>query len=191
VRVTLTHPPCGHCRQFMHEMNKEDCLTLHIVDGNRVASLAELLPFSFKPRDLGQEPRMLLPSKLQFKLMDSSLRADPLVDKALSLMPYAWGPYTSSPSAVAVRTTDGEIYGGVYLENCAYNPTLPPLQACLTGLAADKKAWSEIAEAVLLECVPRSKGGSAGVTQELYTRGLLQLIAPGAPFRVAHVTSLA
>jgi cytidine deaminase len=39
----------------------------------------------------------------------------------------------------------------MYLENAAYNPSLPPLQAALTGLVANSVAFSDITEAVLLE----------------------------------------
>ena len=35
-------------------------------------------------------------------------------------------PYTRSPSALAVRTACGREVAGAYLENAAFNPSIPP-----------------------------------------------------------------
>jgi cytidine deaminase len=39
--------PCGRCREFMHQIHKDNLKTDVIVDKNKVVKLKELLPFSF------------------------------------------------------------------------------------------------------------------------------------------------
>jgi len=46
----VSHMPCGHCRQFLAEIGSGD---LAIRVRSRDFTLAQLLPESFGPRDLG------------------------------------------------------------------------------------------------------------------------------------------
>jgi len=55
------------------------------------------------------------------------------------------------PTGVALRLKDGSTYRGSYIENAAYNPSLPPLQSALTGLVGDERQWTEIEACVLVE----------------------------------------
>ena len=39
-------------------------------------------------------------------------------------------PYTRSPSALAIRTACGREIAGAFIENAAFNPSIPPWKVC-------------------------------------------------------------
>jgi cytidine deaminase len=90
----------------------------------------------------------------------------------------AYAPYSHSPSGVAIRSRRGNVYRGSYIENAAFNPSLPPLQVALVAMAIANEDFSEIAEVVLAEAVNNS------ISQLSATRSLLGAIAPRAEFRL-------
>ncbi len=49
--ITVNYTPCGHCRQFMNELNSGSGLTIEL-PGRAAATLGHYLPDSFGPRDL-------------------------------------------------------------------------------------------------------------------------------------------
>jgi cytidine deaminase len=52
---------------------------------------------------------------------------------------------------VAILTSSGRVFAGSYIENAAFNPSLPPLQAALAGYFAVGKTAGEITRVVLVE----------------------------------------
>lgn len=56
-----------------------------------------------------------------------------LVERALLELNRAYAPHTSVPAGVALRCggEGGPVYGGFYIENAAFNPSIPPLQAAV------------------------------------------------------------
>eukprot|EP00053_Salpingoeca_punica_P008890 m.79465 g.79465 ORF g.79465 m.79465 type:complete len:397 (-) comp14794_c1_seq3:56-1246(-) len=49
----------------------------------------------------------------------------------------SYSPHTHSDAAVVVAMKTGELFGGAYLENAAYNPSLGPLQMAICRLLCD------------------------------------------------------
>ncbi|WP_241199727.1 cytidine deaminase, partial [Erwinia billingiae] len=49
--ITVNYTPCGHCRQFMNELNSGTALNIHL-PGRAPATLGDYLPDAFGPRDL-------------------------------------------------------------------------------------------------------------------------------------------
>ena len=49
--MTVNYTPCGHCRQFMNELNSGTALRISLPD-RPVVTLADYLPDAFGPRDL-------------------------------------------------------------------------------------------------------------------------------------------
>ncbi|WP_413741280.1 cytidine deaminase [Sodalis sp. RH15] len=49
--ITVNYTPCGHCRQFMNELNSGVDIMIHL-PGRAPATLAHYLPDAFGPRDL-------------------------------------------------------------------------------------------------------------------------------------------
>lgn len=170
VALAVSAPPCGHCRQFMHEFDPEGKIRLLIGDEPPVTG-ASLLPRAFTPRDLGvTEPFFLEP-------VDLVGVSDP-VEAARLVAQTAYTPYGGKKAGVAVQSKDGRIVTGVALENAAYNPTLPPLQAALIACHAKGVALSEIESVTLCQ-------GEGVIDYAEQARGLAEALGVAAEqFRV-------
>ncbi len=171
--MALSAAPCGHCRQFLNEIDESKQLQI-LIPNLAPKSLASLLPEAFGPKDLGLKACLLdQPTKYP------SFSEEPLlVASAMKAAYSSYAPYSKSKSGIAIQMSDGKIYTGSYLENAAFNPSLSPLQAAVVSLVADLRSYDEISEVVLVE-EPESK-----ISQEMPTRALLYSIAPQASFRV-------
>eukprot|EP00051_Salpingoeca_urceolata_P035645 m.30759 g.30759 ORF g.30759 m.30759 type:complete len:400 (+) comp9544_c0_seq1:50-1249(+) len=60
--VAVNAAPCGHCRQFLSELNDADNLLVTFDPAMGWLGLAELLPHRFKPSDLGNDRPWLQPA---------------------------------------------------------------------------------------------------------------------------------
>lgn len=49
--ITVNYTPCGHCRQFMNELNSGLALRIHL-PGREAHALEHYLPDAFGPKDL-------------------------------------------------------------------------------------------------------------------------------------------
>lgn len=146
VSITVNYTPCGHCRQFMNELNSGTDLHIHLP--NRPAStLGQYLPDAFGPRDLDITTLLMDPVDHSYTLSN----ADDLTQAALEGANHSHAPYSNSHSGVAVETAEGIIYTGRYAENAAFNPSLPPLQAALIMANMSGKDYLPIRRAVLVE----------------------------------------
>ena len=124
--ITVNYTPCGHCRQFMNELNS------------------------------GLDLRIHLPGREAHALMDEqdhgyALTGDALSQAAIAAANRSHMPYSKSPSGVALECKDGRIFSGSYAENAAFNPTLPPLQGALILLNLKGYDYPDIQRAVLAE----------------------------------------
>lgn len=117
LEIEITHAPCGHCRQFLREL----AAPLTIVLPNGRYSLDELLPYSFGPDDLGVEGGML---------SNPAVLSGTGAELARKAAERSWSPYSKMRAGVAVRCRD-QWFGGSYLENAAFNPSLNPAQYAL------------------------------------------------------------
>lgn len=166
--VATSAAPCGYCRQFLNEL--VTARELKIVINREELTLAELLPHSFGPRDLGVDGGLLTP-------IDNALTIDENDDvarAALAAANMSYAPYSKAFAGVALRTHAGEIVAGPYAENAAFNPSLSPLEAALSQLNLAGGDWSDIAEAVLVQATDLHTSA---------TRTVLSAIG-GAPLRV-------
>ncbi|HDL7837991.1 TPA: cytidine deaminase [Yersinia enterocolitica] len=146
VSITVNYTPCGHCRQFMNELNSGTGLHIHLP--NRPAStLGQYLPESFGPKDLNITTLLMDPVDHGYKIAET----DVLTQAALDGANHSHAPYSNSHSGVALEATDGTIYTGRYAENAAFNPSLPPLQAALIMANMSDKNCNSIRRAVLVE----------------------------------------
>lgn len=143
--ITVNYTPCGHCRQFMNELNSGTALGINL-PGREPATLADYLPDAFGPRDLAIET--LLMDEVDHGL---AIKGDPLAQAALAAANRSHAPYTQAWSGVALQAANGTIYAGRYAENAAFNPSLPPLQAALNLLSLSGHDVLQIQRAVLAE----------------------------------------
>ena len=143
--ITVNYTPCGHCRQFMNELNSGTQLLIHLPDVP-AATLGDYLPNAFGPRDLEIKTLLLDDENHHFVL-----EGDNLTQAAIAAANRSHAPYSQTPTGIALETDDGHIFSGSYAENAAFNPSLPPLQVALNILSLSGYEYSEIKRAVLAE----------------------------------------
>ncbi|HEV8415666.1 MAG TPA: cytidine deaminase [Bryobacteraceae bacterium] len=169
--IAVSAVPCGHCRQFLFEFAGGRDIEI-LVHGQPGITLSGLLPRPFGPRDLNVTGGPLSRTKIAMENVESVAQA------ARYAAANAYAPYTNSPSGVAIRSGRGNIYRGSYIENSAFNPSLPPLQAALAAMALANEDFREIAEVVL------SEASNNSISQLSATKSLVAVIAPRAEFRL-------
>ncbi|QHM94204.1 cytidine deaminase [Kosakonia sacchari] len=143
--ITVNYTPCGHCRQFMNELNSGLNLRINL-PGRAPHTLGDYLPDAFGPKDLDIKTLLMDQQDHGF-----SLRGDDVTQAAIHAANKSHSPYTTSPSGVAILCRDGRIFSGSYAENAAFNPTLPPLQGALNLLSLSGFDYADIQRAVLAE----------------------------------------
>lgn len=146
--ITVDAPPCGHCRQFINEINTADKLTIQLPN-QPIIPFRTLLPDNFGPQHLNIESRLMDGVTQSFDLETPS--DDPIVQKALLAASISYAPYTKNYAGMAIETNNGEVYMGIYAENAAYNPSLQPLQAAIANMIMTGKTYRDIKTAVLIQ----------------------------------------
>ncbi|QDY42440.1 cytidine deaminase [Candidatus Pantoea soli] len=143
--ITVNYTPCGHCRQFMNELNSGTAIRISL-PGRAVQTLGDYLPDAFGPADLNIAERLMTPVDHGF-----TLEGDALQQAAIAAANCSHAPYSQSYSGVALQSRSGQIVSGRYAENAAFNPGLPPLQAALILLNMHNLAPEDIQRGVLAE----------------------------------------
>lgn len=164
--IAVNEVPCGHCRQFLAEVNEP---ALKILTPDHAAqSLNALLPNAFGPSALGNDGGLLHPVDRQLERPERE--DDGLVRAAWTMAKRSYAPYSGNYAGVAVRIASGQIVAAPYAENVAFNPSLSPLQGVLISLRLRGLSRRQIREAVLVE------RKNATTSQEAATRTLLEAI---------------
>eukprot|EP00771_Trimastix_marina_P001019 gnl/Trimastix_PCT/2063.p1 GENE.gnl/Trimastix_PCT/2063~~gnl/Trimastix_PCT/2063.p1 ORF type:complete len:317 (-),score=67.93 gnl/Trimastix_PCT/2063:94-1044(-) len=192
--LSVTEVPCGHCRQYLINLipnvehfrailpgsvRERKNFSAHLVEGESACAsdspcafpFPRLLPLFFRPDPVVTEPP-------KYALLPPADPSDPLLADGLAMLhdSLRLSSFMSSPSAVALRLTNGRILSGACLQNPAFNPSLPPMQCALIHVLSEGHKEAEIAEAVLLE------EASPEVSFKNMTREMLAAVAPNASF---------
>jgi cytidine deaminase len=177
--LAASETPCGHCRQFLNELATAGALPV-FVHGKPPLTLNDLLPFSFGPADLHVTAAFMSHEPLRLRLVRPDERTEPeFLTEALRAAEQAYAPYGKTYAGLALRLDDGSIRTGRYAECAAFNPSLSPLQASLSGLDLDGIPFDRIRAAALVE--------TAGpVSQRAATEALLATVAPGIALTYAR-----
>ena len=144
--ISVNYTPCGHCRQFMNELNSAEMLQIHLPHSQNNL-LQQYLPDAFGPKDLNIRLHLLDQHDNQLSLNTD----DPLVLQALAMANQAHAPYSNSFHGIAIQTRNQHIYHGSYAENVAFNPSLPAMQVALNYLILSGEAVENITRAVMVE----------------------------------------
>jgi len=144
--IPVNYTPCGHCRQFMNELNSGTTLKIRL-PGREPATLGDYLPDAFGPKDLNIATLLMDRVDHGFQLT----LTDELEMAALAAANQSHAPYSNAHSGVALEAEDGTIYSGRYAENAAFNPSLPPLQAALILMNVSGGDCQKVVRAVLAE----------------------------------------
>ncbi|KAF6665818.1 cytidine deaminase [Pantoea sp. EKM101V] len=168
--ITVNYTPCGHCRQFMNELNSGTAIRISLPQ-RAVSTLADYLPDAFGPRDLD----------ISTFLMDHVdhgyvATGDELVQAAVAAANASHAPYSQSHAGVALLTVSGSIVTGRYAENAAFNPSFPPLQAALVRLNMQGGDVRQIKRAVLAEAENATLSQFAATQATLQTFGCSELL---------------
>lgn len=172
--LTVSSMPCGHCRQFLNELDRASGLQI-VVEGKKPTSLGQLLPEAFGPADFGFEGRLLAHAK--WEISADCEDQDAVTQAAIDVARLSYSPYTHSPSAVAVATSEGGIVAGPYVENAAFNPSLAPILTVLDRLRF-RGGTSDIQSAVLVELKDPK------ISQRTLTESVLTAVAPKVGLRI-------
>lgn len=173
VAIATTAAPCGHCRQFLNEVNEAMRV---VIEGQPTRMLSDLLPSSFGPKDLGVNGNMFNSAPLELRVRSN----DGLTQAAVRAASRAYAPYSKSHSGCAIAMKSGRTVAGSYLENAAFNPSLSPLQAALVNAVIAGEDLASIERAVLVE------RGNAPITQRAATEAALAALSPKARLDVVH-----
>jgi len=154
--IAVTAAPCGHCRQFLYELDGSDDLKiiLHNQPSGKTSRhrLDDFLPEAFGPRELGQAAGSMAASARPANLALHSPSDDVLVQKALTAAAQSYAPYSQNHAGCAVQTDKGKIYSGPYVENVAFNPSLSPLHTAVIQMTMENlESDYKITRAVLVE----------------------------------------
>ena len=174
--LAVTAAPCGYCRQFLYELEESQNLKVLIFDqisGKMTRhNLSDLLPAAFGPGDLGSAAGLMASSLQPADLDSMSSPNDPFFREAMAAAQKSYAPYTQNFAGCAIKTIDGRMYKGRYVENAAFNPSLSALHTAIISMNMDRP-WSEnrISRAVLVE-KPTS------ISQRANCELLLQTVAP-------------
>lgn len=174
--LAISAAPCGYCRQFLWETSTRERfnILLQTETAHSNALLSTFLPDAFGPEDLDIDGGLMDPKFMGHGLRVGQGNTDPLVLAALAAANGAYAPYTQNFAGCAVQTEDGLSYPGRYAENCAYNPSMSPLEAALSFMNMSRQpgASRTVTRAVLIEA-------PAKASQKAATEAVLASYAPG------------
>lgn len=168
--ITINYSPCGHCRQFMNELTTAKELVVQLPE-RAAKRLQEYLPESFGPADLNITDALL--TKVDHGLKTEA--TEELVQLACKAANSAHAPYTKNFSGVALKAKDGKTFVGMYAENAAFNPSLPPLQVALINMNMAGYPHADIVEAALVEC------SDSTISHLADTQNTLEALNPDIP----------
>ncbi|MBF0786184.1 cytidine deaminase [Muribacter muris] len=161
--IVVNYTPCGHCRQFMNELNSAADLHIHLPHCQH-QPLHHYLPDAFGPKDL-QIEQLLFDRTRQAFLP----QGDPLIQAAIEAAAHAYAPYSSAYSGVALQCGE-RIITGRYAENAAFNPSFLPLQSALNFQRLNGWQTDPITRVVLAEkvAVLSSRAITASLAKQLF-----------------------
>ncbi|MDB2439461.1 cytidine deaminase [Hellea sp.] len=141
--LTVTAPPCGVCRQFLYEVDGAADLDI-LLEGAALHKLPFYLPEPFGPQDLNVTGGLLSAQNHAFSAPYSGSVDKVLSDCARKWANRSYAPYTQSYAGVALGLSDGQVIGGGYIENAAFNPSLAPIKSAICRLFLAGKSYEDV-----------------------------------------------
>ena len=150
-KIAVQKAPCAFCRQFMAELHNAFKIEILLPDNTNL-SLNELYPLPFHPLDL--EISAIPPFNSKWQIVNKeplNLLEQSVKDLLIKRFSISHSPYTNSPGAVVLQTKSGQIYGGSYFENVAFNPSVEPIRSALVELVHNGGNMQEIVKVFCLK----------------------------------------
>jgi len=172
--------PCGHCRQFLYELEGARSLDVLLLRGGsarpRSTTLAELLPDAFGPQDLGIATGFMA-SRGDGPRLALDGPHDAVHLAALQAARASYAPYTGAFAGCALQCADGAILVGRTIENAAHNPGLAAVQVMFSRFNTSplRGQFEAIRRIVLVERATTN-------TQAALTERCARALAPQSAF---------
>lgn len=156
--IIVNYSPCGHCRQFINELNTAKELKIYLPQIPDGAPLSHYLPDDFGPADLDISTRLFSDNQgRQSRFVGQKAQALASVQAEEH---HCYSPYSHS-NAFALLTVTGSLdqdkaaeprhYVGRYIENAAYNPSFPAVLSAITLARVYGEDGANFSELVLSE----------------------------------------
>lgn len=174
--ITINYSPCGHCRQFMNELDCAEHFDIQLPE-RQPQSLEHYLPDSFGPKDLDVSKGLMYPVAHGYQLEQDQA----LLQRAVDAANISHAPYTGDHSGVAIELSNGKVIIGSYAENAAFNPSLPPLQVALSQVLIHGFQFSDIQSVALVEA------SSGAISHLADTQATLDVIDPDIPLLYTNI----
>jgi cytidine deaminase len=133
--IATSEPPCGHCRQFLHELaDPTELIVLRPAgegDAYQWNRLSEILPDTIAPCNLDNDGGLMTSLSAIRKLKLARRLHDPVAQAAFSAAAASYAPYTGNLAGSAVQTANKEIISGRYAESVAFNPSISPIHSAI------------------------------------------------------------
>ncbi|MFP4261296.1 MAG: cytidine deaminase [Opitutales bacterium] len=119
--------PCGHCLQFLQELDEAGSLRL-FVDGHE-HRLSDFLPHPFALCGSGGSPGLF--HRAPHPLVALKPTEDTTAQRAINAASQSYCPYSHSYEGMVLETVSGRFFAGRAVESAAFNPSIPPIVAAL------------------------------------------------------------
>ncbi|MGI9277401.1 MAG: cytidine deaminase [Endozoicomonas sp.] len=155
-RLAVNEAPCGHCRQFLNELNGVENLQVIIERKDsgtaKTYKIGDLLPDAFGPSDLGFRDRLMSEMYHAFDL-PKEIKADSLASAAAAAAASSYAPVCHSRAGVALKLSSGTVVTGRYGANAAFNPGISAMESAIVNwrLRLLENPDESIVDAVLVE----------------------------------------
>ena len=162
-RLMVNEAPCGHCRQFLKELNKVDDMQIIIDRTSRgevvTCKVGDLLPDAFGPDDLGIKEYLMSDVCYPLSFSEQSFSEKPLAETselaqaALEAARRSHAPVSNSRAGVALQLSSGRVVTGRYGENAAFNPGISAMEAAVVNwrMALLAQPEDRVVAAVMVE----------------------------------------
>jgi cytidine deaminase len=131
---------------------------------------------AFGPKALGRDEGAV-PVK-ETNLTAANAPSDAVAQAALNAARHSYAPYSGANSGVAISTRSGRIHRGSYIENVAFNPSLPPLETALVQLIVAGEEYATITRVVLAE------NKRAKISQKSAAEAVMASVAPSVRLEI-------
>jgi cytidine deaminase len=154
--IATSEAPCGYCRQFLYEFDKNAQLVVITPDGKNKAyrgtALSDLLPRAFGPLDMDNPAGLTASATADRIFRLPAAVKDRTVAGALMAAEKSYAPYTRNFAGCGLQTSTGEIFKGRCVESAAFNPSLTALHSAILCLnMATFEAEQTVQRVVLVE----------------------------------------
>ena len=119
VTLHVSETPCGHCRQFMHELSNSSTLKIHCK--SQTFQIEDLLPGAFgENRKKGHGLLDSTATNLESVKTKPHTRSQLAINAAQR----SYAPYSQSPEGFVAQCLDGNFFSGRTAESIAFNPSV-------------------------------------------------------------------